>query len=457
MVQALDSLIIQLDQVRYITCIFFLYIFKDINIILFAKLRHKQIRHYLIEFWLTLLSTLFSVLLIYKITEYFNVPYSQNNPKYQSTIGANIIYDSKLQFNVWLGMIVAVQWVRVFMVFQTSPTFGKVVEIIINMLTEISKFMIILTIILISFSSAGRILFFDMNQFSSDDQSIIYLISAALGNFDYSIYNNSYYLGKYYGYTYLTLYLLVISITLLNFLIAILAEIYTTLKLKAKGLHSRQILLMRSSFDDDPYYSSLILLPVPMNFMMIPFTPFVAVMKSRRLNTWLTYMCYTPVMLISMFGFACWSYIYLPFAYLISVWKIWLQALKVRKNCKKLLFCLIKLAIFLAIGPFYYSFIVVLDIAKFSKSLFDTDNNLLKSSKVSKDLPLIDIDFIKVLIEILKHYDSNEVETKQIIYLLQTKLKIIEQVIEICYKKPQSKHTVGKMLSFIFRLKCWYW
>ena len=44
-----------------------------------------------------------------------------------------------------------------------------------------------------------------MSQFSSDDQSIIYLISAALGNFDYSIYNNSYYLGKYYGYTYLTL------------------------------------------------------------------------------------------------------------------------------------------------------------------------------------------------------------------------------------------------------------
>ena len=255
----------------------------------------------------------------------------------------------------------------------------------------------------------------------------------------------------------MSLYLLVISITLLNFLIAILAEIYTTLKLQAKGLHSRQILLMRSSFDDDPYYSSLILLPVPMNFMMIPFIPFVAVMKSRRLNTWLTYMCYTPVMLISMFGFACLSSIYLPFAYLISAWKIWLQALKVRKNCKKLLFCLIKLAIFLAIGPFYYSFIVVLDIAKFSKSLFDTDNNLLKNSKVNKNLPLIDIDFIKVLVEILKHYDSNEVETKQIIYLLQTKLKIIEQVIEICYKKPQSKQTVGKMLRFIFRLKCWYW
>ena len=163
MVQALDSLITQLDIVRYISCIFFLYIFKDINIVLFAKLRHKQIRHYLIEFWLTLLSSLFSALLIYKITKYFDVPYSHNDPKYQSTIGSNIIFDTELQFNIWLGVIVAIQWVRVFMVFQTSPTFGKVVEIIINMLTEISKFMIILTIILISFSSAGRILFFDTN------------------------------------------------------------------------------------------------------------------------------------------------------------------------------------------------------------------------------------------------------------------------------------------------------
>ena len=182
--------------------------------------------------------------------------------------------------------------------FQASPTFGKLVEIIINMLSEIGKFMVILIIILAAFSSAGRILFFDVSKFQSDTDSMIYLISAALGNFDYSIFDNpDYYLSKYNGYIYQTLYLIVISITLLNFLIAILADIYTTLYTQSKGLHSRQILLMGSGFGNDPYYSSLVLLPVPLNIFMIPFTPFVVLMKSEKLNSSLTYMWYVPVFL----------------------------------------------------------------------------------------------------------------------------------------------------------------
>ena len=180
MIRALNLLIDQLRQIRYISWVFFLYIFKDINIALFAKLRHKQIYHYTIEFWLTFLSTFFTATLIYKVTGYFNVSISESNPEYSTAVGTNIVNDKSFQFYLWLGIIVAVQWVRVFMVFQTSPTFGKVVEIIINMLAEISKFMVILIIILISFSSAGRILFFDMNQFSSDDQSSLIWINSHL-------------------------------------------------------------------------------------------------------------------------------------------------------------------------------------------------------------------------------------------------------------------------------------
>ena len=372
LIPKMASFIDQLSFIRYLSWIFFLYIFKDFSIYLYSKLRNKQISQYSIQFWLTQIATFFNVSLIYKITQYVDVGVSKADPDYVTIVGNRILAESNLKFNFWLGVIVAVQWIRVFMMFQASPTFGKLVEIIINMLSEIGKFMIILIIILAAFSSAGRILFFDVSKFQSDTDSMIYLISAALGNFDYSIFDNSgYYLSKYYGYIYQTLYLIVISITLLNFLIAILADIYTTLHTQSKGLHSRQILLMRSGFDNDPYYSSLVLLPVPLNIFMITFTPFIVLMKSEKLNSSLTYMWYTPVFLLSMIGFIVWNLIFLPFAYMATVLKIGWGTIKQRKKYKKLFIDILKLILFIMIGIFYFLFIVAVDTIKFAKSLFE--------------------------------------------------------------------------------------
>ena len=227
LIAKITTLIEQLPKAQYISWLFFLYIFKDFNLILFARLRHKRIVHYAIDFWLTIISTVFLLILLAKISGYYDVGAPKSNDAYYIEVTYNIYREKDLRFNLCLGIIIAIQWIRVFMVFQASPVFGKLVEIIINMISEILKFMIILIIILVAFSSAGRMLFFDISIFQSDTDSIIYLISAALGNFNYAIFDASEDVNpRYYGYVYQTIYLIMISIVLLNFLIAILSEIY---------------------------------------------------------------------------------------------------------------------------------------------------------------------------------------------------------------------------------------
>lgn len=218
---------------------FLIYIFKDLNIALFAKLRSKSVRPYLIEFGLTFIASLFVIILDFEISAYLDVSYTKGTTEYYNEVGTRILNEKFIMFNFGLGVIISIQWIRVFMIFQASRTFGKMVEIILNMITDIGKFMVLLIILVIAFSSSGRILFFDVAKFKSDTESIIYLISAALGNFDYAIFDTSgLMLSKYYGYLYQTLFLVMVAITLLNFLVAILADTYTILQSNAKGLHS---------------------------------------------------------------------------------------------------------------------------------------------------------------------------------------------------------------------------
>ena len=202
---------------------------------------------------------------------------------------------------------------------------------------------------------------------------------------------------------------------------------------------------MRSGFDNDPYYSSLVLLPVPLNFFMIPFTPFIVLMKSKKLNSCLTYLWYTPTFLISMIGFIIWNLIFLPFAYLVTIYKVWRSGYKSRRKYRKLIKWFGKLIFIIIFGIFYLLLLIILDTIKFAFSLFEKDQHLSKNSTIGRRIALIDIDFIKILIEVLKHYDSDEVETKQVINLLQRNLKIIKQVIEICYKSPKIKENTSKI------------
>ena len=134
-------------------------------------------------------------------------------------------------------------------------------------------------------------MYFNYSDFKSQNwRGMIYLFSASLGNFDFSLFSqNEEYLPRQYGWIYLILFLVLTNIVLINFLIAILSNKYTEMEPKKKLLYNRNILRIKQIQAEDKYYSCLISSFVPLNFLMLPFVPFIVISKSEKLNHILMY------------------------------------------------------------------------------------------------------------------------------------------------------------------------
>ena len=111
---------------------------------------------------------------------------------------------------------------------------------------------------------------------------------------------------------------------MLNLLVAILSNTYSTINLRS-SLENADILydsyLCRKP---NKYYSSLISFPPPLNLLVVLFAPIIILKKSVRLNKFLSYGCYSIYFIIYLglyIGFsltlaipACW------FKYIVSLY-----------------------------------------------------------------------------------------------------------------------------------------
>ena len=157
-----------------------------------------------------------------------------------------------------LGTLIALQYLRVLTLFKASRTFGPLGEMLMKMLSQVKVFLFLMIGIISIFSNAGQVMFYNIPEFSDNLRSLVFLISASLGNFDYEIFLRTEGYSVYYGHIYLTLYLIISTITLLNFLIATLTSVYESLKSISIGLYMKEMIFIRHFYEDDVYYSSLI-------------------------------------------------------------------------------------------------------------------------------------------------------------------------------------------------------
>lgn len=99
------------------------------------------------------------------------------------------------------------------------------ISILGEMLTELIKFFMLTGIIFFMFLAIGNILLYDSVAFSTMELGAVTLFGAGLGVFDYwDVSDTSI---PTIGYIYLTVYLTIMAIILLNFIIAILTDIYS--------------------------------------------------------------------------------------------------------------------------------------------------------------------------------------------------------------------------------------
>ena len=305
-------------QVLFLT----MYFAKNLCQILFAKLRRKKIQIITPEIVINFVSW-FVVLYQFWNFNFHFLKMSAPIPKYWSIyIVSEVFQDKFIKGPLGSGLIIWLQWCRVFFILQASKIFGPLIEILLNLLKELFKFIAIYGLIFAVFLSAGMVFFFNYSEFKSENwRGLLYLFSASLGSFDFSLFTqDETYLSKQYGWIYLILFLVLTNIVLINFLIAILSNKYTEMETKKKILYNRKILEIKQIQAEDKYYSCLIASFVPLNIFILPFFPFVIFCKSEKFNEILLYACYLPMALIGIIVFTAASIILLPFAYIISIY-----------------------------------------------------------------------------------------------------------------------------------------
>lgn len=109
------------------------------------------------------------------------------------------------------------------------------------MVIDIVKFFFLLTIVFFIFAFGGMLAFKKVTQFSSFTSTLSNLITYALGNISFSIYDSQDTQTKVIGYIYIIVFIILMVITLLNFVVAILSNTYTYLKDYSQAIYLREV------------------------------------------------------------------------------------------------------------------------------------------------------------------------------------------------------------------------
>ena len=419
--------------------LFTMYFVKNLCQILFAKLRKKYIPIITPETIINFISC-FVAIYSFWMWKFYYLQLSAPIPKYWALYVADKAFNDPLIKGVFgAGLYIGLQWWRVFFILQLSRVFGPLIEIVLSMLKELFKFITIYGLIFMIFLSTGSWMYYNYSDFKSQNwRGMIYLFSASLGNFDFSLFSqNEEYLPRQYGWIYLILFLVLTNIVLINFLIAILSNKYTEMEPKKKLLYNRNILRIKQIQAEDKYYSCLISSFVPLNFMMLPFVPFIVIFKSEKLNHILMYAWYVPMVAIGTIFFVVGSLALLPFAYLVSIYSSAVSMYKVLK-ANKITFKLVAvetgwLVLVVLLSVLYLLAQTVADTVVFVVTLFDENTKSKQDSDKSRtQLTDIDPEVFDVLVDIVEH-GGDKINVKDVILYFRHKFRLVDQIAALLF------------------------
>ena len=272
---------------------------------------------------------------------------------------------------VAIGAIILLQYLRIFIKFQGSRTFGPLIRTLISMLYQLMLFSLFI-IIMLGFIFGGRIAFVEFNQFRSFSSTALFLFDALLGNYKFSVFDNSQFGLGVYGKIYLMAYLIISNIVLLNFLIAILSDTYSHLNEKKQGLYLQQVIYIKQTLIKDENYSSLVFNFAPFNIFLLPVAPFLLMKQRPDLNKFMLHICYIPVLIVGCTSLLIWSLILTPVVYIMQIGiKFW-NLFEV-KSCRMFCSNFLNFSVYLIGGILYLYYKSFNDIFYFVKSCYKTD------------------------------------------------------------------------------------
>ena len=380
------------DYNQYLTVLFvfniltFGYIIQDFQLMLYARLRDVFVNPFGL---LIVLNTASSITIIVWLIKYFG-DYAQDLDSYREELRVSVALqrmenDEAFNIKVVLALLIAFQFGRLVLAFQVSRTFGPMVKILGSMLYDVMVFIFLYAAIFFIFAGSGQLLFAELAEYEDIGEAMKTIFASSIGEFEYSTYDSLQEVDPYVGYVFITFFLIMISIMLLNFLIAILSATYAQLNDVKNGLYLRRVILMRKYYNYDKYYSSIVFTPPPFNIFSFIIMPFVVCKRSTRLNSIFNVIEYTGIGICAVLGFIAMSLILWPFTYLlILVNKIKRIPQRPTFGCVDILLRICDFAFFLVVGPLLILLWIFLDIINFSMTLFSSKISSIDKSSEEK-------------------------------------------------------------------------
>ena len=327
--------------------------------------------------------------------KYYRMMLSTNN----NTLGTNFIYNYLVFLLGW----------RILYQLVYFSSFGVLVQIIIKMLINSIKFLSILLILIILFTVVANVSFYDIPGYSSFYESFISMHSSALGGFDFSVFDSSSHVSYYARKLLIAAYLLITVVMLMNFLIAILSDTYSFYLTQSKSLQMKEIILLRTIYDQHPFFSCLVKAPLLLN-AYVPLFLFAVMFQAKRWNKLFLFLEHLIIVILYIFfNIFISALVYIPALWVLALLKL-LLIIYLMKIYGPIYFFvwIIDVVVTMLFAPFWLVIVCITHIAGETLNLYRT--NIIKTVEVYKDENLFIHNFMDVTLDHQEKLEKYEME-----------------------------------------------
>ena len=233
---------------------------------------------------------------------------------------------NQYNYGLIISLIVLVNILRLFVAMRVNSIFGPFIKMIKLMIKCMLTFLTLYIINLLTFAAIGTIIMSPSknNRFGTTYEAFITLFQASIGVFTFDDIEEGY-LEEYYTYSFMIFFLLINMVLLMNFLIAILSNVYAIYENRSASLYMIEIIRMRKIYSSDDYYGCLISSPNPFSIITnpLPLFLFLVTFKLKNykrihyiINKIFLWIQYLIIFTIEFVFYILFNTILLPFVYL---------------------------------------------------------------------------------------------------------------------------------------------
>ena len=215
-------------------------------------------------------------------------------------------------------------WGRFILMLQLTKSFGPIIRIIIVMIGEVLKFLFIWSIVLVAISSIASLLFGELPEFEVFTDVLFACFGMSMGNYEYGIFEDLS-LGANIGKFFIIVSVIINTVVLMNFIIAILSDTYSKLSTQSLGIYYDGIIARIPIYEYNPRYGGLIVGTPPFNVLAILMIPVYLLVKDQEtltnINDKFTRVLYLPLAIFFTAIFTALNLLIVPIAYLAALMK----------------------------------------------------------------------------------------------------------------------------------------